>query len=142
MYRQEGKKSSRDHGVPGEQNGSGGQIGHHLPPINRTLSMPASDGIRFQRNGMSQRQARISESEEERQRLHCKNAIHLAVPMAKKYTAGAEETSSTSTPHVIALVGLPARGKTYISKKLSRYLNWIGVNTKVIILRSDFEFRI
>lgn len=34
-------------------------------------------------------------------------------------------------PHVIAMVGLPARGKTYIAKKLSRYLNWIGINTKV-----------
>ncbi len=42
-------------------------------------------------------------------------------------------SSSSSTPHVIALVGLPARGKTYISKKLSRYLNWIGINTKVRI---------
>ncbi|XP_003382978.1 PREDICTED: 6-phosphofructo-2-kinase/fructose-2,6-bisphosphatase 1-like [Amphimedon queenslandica] len=31
----------------------------------------------------------------------------------------------------IALVGLPARGKTYIARKLARYLNWIGVNTKV-----------
>lgn len=30
----------------------------------------------------------------------------------------------------IALVGLPARGKTYISKKLSRYLRWIGLDTK------------
>ncbi len=29
------------------------------------------------------------------------------------------------------MVGLPARGKTYISKKLSRYLNWIGINTRV-----------
>lgn len=28
------------------------------------------------------------------------------------------------------MVGLPARGKTYISKKLSRYLNWIGINTR------------
>jgi signal recognition particle GTPase len=28
-------------------------------------------------------------------------------------------------------VGLPARGKTYISRKLTRYLNWIGVKTKV-----------
>ena len=28
------------------------------------------------------------------------------------------------------MVGLPARGKTYIGKKLTRYLNWIGVNTK------------
>lgn len=35
-----------------------------------------------------------------------------------------------NTPHVIAMVGLPARGKTYIAKKLSRYLNWIGINTK------------
>ena len=33
-------------------------------------------------------------------------------------------------PTVIAMVGLPARGKTYISKKLTRYLNWIGITTK------------
>ncbi|XP_047991231.1 6-phosphofructo-2-kinase/fructose-2,6-bisphosphatase isoform X4 [Leguminivora glycinivorella] len=32
------------------------------------------------------------------------------------------------------MVGLPARGKTYISKKLSRYLNWIGINTRVFNL--------
>lgn len=30
------------------------------------------------------------------------------------------------------MVGLPARGKTYISKKLCRYLNWIGINTRGI----------
>lgn len=42
--------------------------------------------------------------------------------------------SSTSLPHVIALVGLPARGKTYISKKMTRYLNWIGMNTRVFNL--------
>ena len=29
---------------------------------------------------------------------------------------------------------MPARGKTYISKKLSRYLNWIGINTRVFNL--------
>ncbi|EYC29289.1 hypothetical protein Y032_0006g2889 [Ancylostoma ceylanicum] len=35
-------------------------------------------------------------------------------------------------PNVIALVGLPARGKTYISHKLCRYLNWIGIKTRVV----------
>ncbi|KAM6984739.1 6-phosphofructo-2-kinase/fructose-2,6-bisphosphatase 3 [Aplochiton taeniatus] len=34
-------------------------------------------------------------------------------------------------PTVIVMVGLPARGKTYISKKLTRYLNWTGLPTKV-----------
>ena len=38
---------------------------------------------------------------------------------------------SAYQPHVICMVGLPARGKTYIAKKLARYLNWIGMNTKV-----------
>ncbi|KAL5014047.1 hypothetical protein ScPMuIL_008317 [Solemya velum] len=33
-------------------------------------------------------------------------------------------------PTVIAMVGLPARGKTYMAKKLTRYLNWIGIRTK------------
>uniref|UniRef100_A0A672P134 6-phosphofructo-2-kinase/fructose-2,6-bisphosphatase 2 n=1 Tax=Sinocyclocheilus grahami TaxID=75366 RepID=A0A672P134_SINGR len=40
----------------------------------------------------------------------------------------------TNSPTVIVLIGLPARGKTYISKKLTRYLNWIGVPTKVFNL--------
>ncbi|CAF0773130.1 unnamed protein product, partial [Didymodactylos carnosus] len=35
------------------------------------------------------------------------------------------------TPTAIVMVGLPARGKTYISKKLARYLHWIGIKTKV-----------
>jgi len=33
-------------------------------------------------------------------------------------------------PSVIVMVGLPARGKTYMAKKLTRYLNWIGIDTK------------
>ncbi|KAI1899902.1 hypothetical protein AGOR_G00066550 [Albula goreensis] len=37
----------------------------------------------------------------------------------------------TNSPTMIVTVGLPARGKTYIAKKLTRYLNWIGVHTKV-----------
>nr|CAH0113233.1 unnamed protein product [Daphnia galeata] len=45
-----------------------------------------------------------------------------------------ERANYVNTPHVIAMCGLPARGKTYIAKKLSRYLNWIGINTKVFNL--------
>ena len=33
-------------------------------------------------------------------------------------------------PTCIVMTGLPARGKTFISRKLARYLNWIGVSTK------------
>uniref|UniRef100_A0A8C1YQR2 6-phosphofructo-2-kinase/fructose-2,6-biphosphatase 1 n=1 Tax=Cyprinus carpio TaxID=7962 RepID=A0A8C1YQR2_CYPCA len=40
----------------------------------------------------------------------------------------------TNCPTMIVMVGLPARGKTYISKKLTRYLNWIGVPTQVFNL--------
>ncbi|KAG8429961.1 hypothetical protein GDO86_018754 [Hymenochirus boettgeri] len=44
---------------------------------------------------------------------------------------GSSVPQFTNSPTMIILVGLPARGKTYISKKLTRYLNWIGVPTKV-----------
>ncbi|KAL4623791.1 6-phosphofructo-2-kinase/fructose-2,6-bisphosphatase 2-like isoform X1 [Arapaima gigas] len=40
----------------------------------------------------------------------------------------------TNSPTMIVMIGLPARGKTYMSKKLTRYLNWIGVPTKVFNL--------
>jgi broad specificity phosphatase PhoE len=32
---------------------------------------------------------------------------------------------------IIAFVGLPARGKSYISRKLAKFLNWLGFPTKV-----------
>ncbi|XP_060039352.1 6-phosphofructo-2-kinase/fructose-2,6-bisphosphatase 1 isoform X2 [Erinaceus europaeus] len=40
----------------------------------------------------------------------------------------------TNSPTMVIMVGLPARGKTYISTKLTRYLNWIGTPTKVFNL--------
>ncbi|CAJ0592905.1 unnamed protein product [Cylicocyclus nassatus] len=42
----------------------------------------------------------------------------------------ADANVQVRVPNVIALVGLPARGKTYISHKLCRYLNWIGIKTR------------
>ncbi|XP_068187729.1 6-phosphofructo-2-kinase/fructose-2,6-bisphosphatase 2-like [Antennarius striatus] len=36
-----------------------------------------------------------------------------------------------NSPTMIVMIGLPARGKSYLSKKLTRYLNWIGVPTRV-----------
>lgn len=32
---------------------------------------------------------------------------------------------------IIVMVGLPARGKSYITKKISNYLNWLNINNKV-----------
>lgn len=44
----------------------------------------------------------------------------------------------------IVLVGLPARGKTYIARKVSRFLRWIGLSTKgehfsSILPQEDFQ---
>lgn len=44
---------------------------------------------------------------------------------AAGYTGRAREKT------VIVMVGLPARGKTYISRKLSHMLNWLGLPTKI-----------
>jgi len=36
-----------------------------------------------------------------------------------------------STKLVVVMCGLPARGKSYISKKIRRYMNWMGVRCEV-----------
>src|SRR5436190_5893974 len=35
---------------------------------------------------------------------------------------------------IVITVGLPARGKTHISRALERYLRWMGVKTQVVSL--------
>uniref|UniRef100_A0A8C3NBX1 6-phosphofructo-2-kinase domain-containing protein n=1 Tax=Geospiza parvula TaxID=87175 RepID=A0A8C3NBX1_GEOPR len=49
----------------------------------------------------------------------------------KIWILGACVPQFTNCPTMVILVGLPARGKTYISRKLTRYLNWIGTPTRV-----------
>lgn len=51
-------------------------------------------------------------------------------PHRRSVTRG-NQHNYVNIPNVIVMVGLPARGKTYIAKKLTRYLNWIGISTKV-----------
>lgn len=42
-----------------------------------------------------------------------------------------QDQSDDALKLVIVCVGLPARGKSYITKKLQRYLNWMQYNTKI-----------
>jgi 6-phosphofructo-2-kinase/fructose-2,6-biphosphatase 2 len=39
-------------------------------------------------------------------------------------------TKSSRPRLVVVMVGLPARGKTFIAQRLCRYLNWLGFETK------------
>ena len=58
----------------------------------------------------------------------CSRAVTMSKQSRKISTS---RTSRGCVPHVICMVGMPARGKTYIGTKLARYLKWCGLNTKV-----------
>uniref|UniRef100_A0A8C3JAZ3 6-phosphofructo-2-kinase domain-containing protein n=1 Tax=Calidris pygmaea TaxID=425635 RepID=A0A8C3JAZ3_9CHAR len=53
------------------------------------------------------------------------SSLELLIPLGWAWAS-----YMTNSPTLIVMIGLPARGKTYVSKKLTRYLNWIGVPTK------------
>lgn len=58
-----------------------------------------------------------------------KSILHFPCTL-KRFSPSFFPVCMTNCPTLIVTVGLPARGKTYISKKLTRYLNWIGVPTR------------
>eukprot|EP01134_Creolimax_fragrantissima_P005393 CFRG5393T1 len=61
---------------------------------------------------------------------------HLAI--AQKQPTGLKDTTNNLNDRrlVIIMVGLPARGKSFVSSKVARYLKWIGYETKVFNIGS------
>ena len=51
------------------------------------------------------------------------------------------QPESSSRKLCLIMVGLPARGKTFISHKLCRYLNWRGYNIKKFNVSDYFRSR-
>ncbi len=56
--------------------------------------------------------------------------MNIFVFLTDRCTYPAVKPKFVNAPTLIVMVGLPARGKTFIAKKLCRYLNWVGIATR------------
>ncbi len=61
----------------------------------------------------------------------CNGDSSLLASAKNRRKSSVAKKNPMEVKHLICMVGLPARGKTYIAKKLARYLNWIGITTRV-----------
>jgi broad specificity phosphatase PhoE len=63
------------------------------------------------------------------------NNLNINLNLDENYSTRRESTTlglnSNQEKFIFAFVGLPARGKSYISRKLATYLDWIGFDSKV-----------
>jgi hypothetical protein len=60
--------------------------------------------------------------------------ISFAAPpavVASASTPRAQKLNDTDEKLIIVMVGLPARGKSYVTKKICRYMNWLQYDTKI-----------
>lgn len=55
----------------------------------------------------------------------------LDIPGQTRSRTNPEGRLTTSEKVVVVMIGLPARGKSYLSNKLTRYLNWLQINCRL-----------